>query len=337
VGRNLEAPPLVVDNIMQNNAEKALPNIIKNDRRPLVPTIFHEDWWLEIASGGRYHVVEAKEGGRVVGRLPYYLQNFRGLKRIIEPTLTHFMGPVVLDAESGNSKNLLKRARILKSLLSQLPKTSFCRFKCHRDITDVIAFQSAGYTTTVQFTFEIRPQPVERVWLAMSSARRTIIRGAERVSEVVKLDDPQVFMDFYERNVRVRNEKNYLDRQRCQALVSACLQRGCGTIIATKTGQALTAAVFCAEDEKASYYLLTTRAPDSHSGCVSLLIYRAICEAMERNKIFDFDGIHNAGSAAFFSGFGGDISPRYIASRSTGFYRAAKFLFSPRSKENYFC
>jgi hypothetical protein len=322
---------------MQSSAGKALSSTINSSVRPLVPTLFHEDWWLEIATGGRYQVVEVKEGGNLVGRLPYYAQDIAGFRRIVEPTLTHFMGPVIVDTESGSSKGLLRRARITRSLLSQLPRSFFCRFKCHRDITDVIAFQAEGYRTTVQFTFEMHPQPVERVWLTMSSPRRTIIRGAERLSEVVTLDDPELFMDFYETNLRLKDQDSFLDRQRCVALMAACLSRGCGTIFATKTGAALTAAIFCAEDEVSSYYLMTTRSPDSHSGCVSLLIYRAICAAMTRNKIFDFDGIHNAGSAAFFSGFGGIISPRYIATRSTLLYAAAKLLYSPRSAEQVFC
>lgn len=29
---------------------------------PLVPTVYHEPWWLEIAADGRYKVVEFSEG-----------------------------------------------------------------------------------------------------------------------------------------------------------------------------------------------------------------------------------------------------------------------------------
>jgi hypothetical protein len=48
----------------QNDHYKGGPRI-----NPLVPTIFHEDWWLEAATGGRFEVAEVAAGGRVVGRL----------------------------------------------------------------------------------------------------------------------------------------------------------------------------------------------------------------------------------------------------------------------------
>ena len=37
----------------------------------LTPTIFHESWWLDIATEGRYEVVEVTQNGEVLGRLPY--------------------------------------------------------------------------------------------------------------------------------------------------------------------------------------------------------------------------------------------------------------------------
>ena len=40
---------------------------------PLAPTIFHEHWWLDIATGGRYDRVEVVSNGKCVGWLPYFI------------------------------------------------------------------------------------------------------------------------------------------------------------------------------------------------------------------------------------------------------------------------
>src|SRR4029077_10244739 len=66
---------------------------------PLVPTIFHEDWWLEAATGGRVEVAEVASCGRVVGRLPFHKTKWLGLTLIRMPELTYFLGPAIDDGE----------------------------------------------------------------------------------------------------------------------------------------------------------------------------------------------------------------------------------------------
>jgi hypothetical protein len=58
------------------------------------PTIFHEPWWLEIASAGEYRETIVESGGRLAGRMPY-LEKRRALRvRSLEmPALTYLLGP----------------------------------------------------------------------------------------------------------------------------------------------------------------------------------------------------------------------------------------------------
>ena len=55
------------------------------------PTIFHEDWWLDIATGGKASVAEVTSNGKVVGRLPYFLERRNGFTICRMPTLTRFL------------------------------------------------------------------------------------------------------------------------------------------------------------------------------------------------------------------------------------------------------
>ena len=45
---------------------------------PIIPTVFHEDWWLDAATDGNFSVVEVMSGGRTVGRLPFTMTSRRG-------------------------------------------------------------------------------------------------------------------------------------------------------------------------------------------------------------------------------------------------------------------
>jgi hypothetical protein len=48
--------------------------------------------------------------------------------------------------------------------------------------------------------------------------------------------------------------------------------------------------------------------------------------------VFDFDGVSNAGSRIFYSGFGGTIVPRYIVSRYSLLHRVIDRLGRPRTQ-----
>lgn len=88
---------------------------------PLSPTIFHEHWWLDIATRGQYTFAEVASNGKVVGRLPYYLEKHSGLSISRMPTLTRFLGPSVETGAGNVSARFLKRLSITHELISKTP------------------------------------------------------------------------------------------------------------------------------------------------------------------------------------------------------------------------
>jgi hypothetical protein len=60
---------------------------------------------------------------------------------------------------------------------------------------------------------------------------------------------------------------------------------------------------------------------DSGNGAITLLAWSAIQRASAAGLVFDFDGLAKSGAVRFFAGFGADVRPRYIVSKSTLSYR----------------
>ena len=59
----------------------------------LTPTIFHEPWWLTIASDGAYREATVVTNGVVLGRLPYLLSRKTASQNaVIMPEITHVLG-----------------------------------------------------------------------------------------------------------------------------------------------------------------------------------------------------------------------------------------------------
>jgi hypothetical protein len=300
----------------------------------LTPTIFHEDWWLNIATEGRYRVVEVAESGRVVGRLPYFLRGKFGLSSIILPPLTHSLGPAIIKSYA----NSFRRIDLTKELLGKLPPTSAQLFKCHRDVQDVIAFQSAGFRTSVQFNYEIHPQLIDVLWKNLRDKTRNLIRRAGKCHTVSVGNDPAKFIRFYLQSIELRGKNNALNIDICTRLIQACLKDDRGRIYeARDQSGTLAAVVFCAWDNVSSHYLMTARNPTAHVGATSLLVWEAITHAAMRGLIFDFDGISNYGAARFAYNFTSNVVPRYIAVRESipiHLYRSVRYLFK---KPNFFC
>lgn len=285
-------------------------------RDPLAPTIFHQPWWLEIATGGRYGVAEFAEGGRVVGRMPYILRRRRGFTESRMPPQTHFLGPAI-DPGPGSATTVgLRRQSITRELIRSLPPASVFRQVFHRGVTDVIPFQAAGYQTLVQFTYEIAPQATDPIWQAMRDKTRNTIRKARQQFAVHAIADPEAFTSLYARDLQAKGRTDPIDLSCSAALIAACLERGCGRILAARDANGTIAAgVVCIWDADASYYFLSTRDP-SAGGAVSLLLWHFIQDASQAGRIFDFAGLAHSGFVHLYAGFGGIVRPRYIASRT---------------------
>jgi hypothetical protein len=291
---------------------------IKPVADPLVPTIFHETWWLDAVTGGNYNYVEVRDKNNVVGRLPYFMRSKWGMKYSTMPAMTHFLGPAVIEGDGAAPTRFLRREQITRDLLRQLPKASLYRYKCHRDITDTIPFMQEKFMTSVQFTHEIAPATPDTLFKNMRSEKRKKIRQAEGLLTLADITDPHAFWAFYENNLRKRNVSSYYDKELCLKLLEGSLSRECGRIFgAYDKNKDLVAAVYCIWDGTSYLYYMSTRSANAHNGAISLLAWEAMKDASARGLIFDMDGVNNANSVLFFTEFGGVVSPRYIVTKQS--------------------
>jgi hypothetical protein len=305
---------------------------------PLAPTIFHEDWWLKITTRDNYACAEVSEHGRVVGRLPYMTVKRRGMKIVEQPPLTHALGPALIKNPGKATTGQLRAIEITQSLIQQLPPLSRAQFHCHRDVTDVTAFQAEGFMATVQFTREIAPQPVNVLWDSLRKKARNNILQAEGQFAIDSTVEPEEFVRLYTSNLEEKDCDNYLDMTICHTLLTEMLRRGRGCIYGTRDKDGnLSTAIVCTWDSAASYYLMCTLKPDAARGAASLLVWQAIKDAMGKGLIFDFDGFASEGAVRFSANFSASVMPRYIVTRDTVPMQIFQSLRSVLRPNNYFC
>ncbi len=297
---------------------------------PLAPTVFHQPWWLNAATGGDYAEAVVTQGGRRVGWFPYVLSDIlAGQKLCGMPVLTHFLGPAIDEGRGAACNRVLRRAQITRELLAQVPRTSGFWQVMHRGTADTLVYQEMGYESSVQFTFEVAPAKRDVLWGNMRDKARNVIRRAEEQHSVCELD-ASAFGAVYNDNLARSGGASRYSPALLERVCQAAISRGQGCIIAAENaaGQ-IAAAIFYVWDAEAAYYLLSTRRPDAGNGAVSLLLWQAMQDVARRGVIFDFEGVVTSGSALFFTGFGGVIKPRYVVSRYSFAHRVAGRLSNP--------
>jgi hypothetical protein len=312
-------------------------------------SLFHEYWWLEAVTEGRFSEVEATQGDYLAGRLPFLMTRQKGFRVLGMPNFTHLLGPVVNSSDGKPQTRVMNRLSTVGSLIDQLPPFDF--FKQVIDPTlddglaviDGLAFQTHGFQVGHQYSFQIDCRAdLDALLAGMHFKVRQHIRRAQEQRTVETVDDPQKFVSFYMDNLSRTNRRSYIQFDRFPVLFSECRARNCGEILAAVQPDGVRVAMtFLVWDEQKMYYLMFTRDTSVRdNGSANLLVWSAMKRAHERGLFFDLDGVSTEGMARFLSGFGGVIKTRLIITKGQPVYNivqsAKTILRGGRSAQSTF-
>jgi hypothetical protein len=303
---------------------------MKNPRENLPrASLFHENWWLEAVTGGRFSVVEATQGDYHAGRFPFVMTRRKGFRILDMPDFTHLLGPLVNSSDGKPQTRLMNRLSTVGALIDKLPSFDFFRqvidptLDYGLAVIDGLAFQTRGFQLGHQYSFQIDCRSdLDALLAGMHFKVRQHIRRAEEKRAVETVDDPKKFVTFYMDNLRKTNRTSYFQFDRFPVLFSECRARNCGEILAAvQSDGAPVAMTFLVWDDQKMYYLMSTRDTAMHdNGSANLLVWSAMKRAHERGLLFDLDGVSSEGMARFLSGFGGVVTTRLVITKGMPLY-----------------
>ncbi|WP_244850661.1 GNAT family N-acetyltransferase [Caballeronia sp. SL2Y3] len=279
-------------------------------------SIFHQPWWLDITSDGKWGIAEVKQGDEVIGEMPYTLER-KGIWRISAlPPMTRTLGPIIKPQKSGTpDREWCYRLDITRQLIAKLPPVAHFHqlMDTRMSEAEAFAFMIHGYDVSIGYTMEMPAERTEEeAWSGLRRNTRNWVRRASEQLTIREIDSPDAFTRFYDENLAVRKRNNVYGSQIMRRLLAEVLQRKSGTLLGAfdQSGK-LVAETALVWDDRALYYLLSSRLPEAHGGAISLLIWEAARVARERKLLFDLDGISTASILDFLSGFGGRLVTRY--------------------------
>ncbi|WP_322058681.1 GNAT family N-acetyltransferase [Paraburkholderia sp. J63] len=295
-------------------------------------SIFHEPWWLDIATEGNWSLAVVKHNGAIVGEMPYAISRTHLWRISHLPPLTRTLGPVINPVTGSASRQMHHRIDITAQLIDQLPECdSFFQVLDPR-VDNAIAFALRGFTVSARYTFRIAPHcTVDEAWARLDSKTRNVIRSAERELTIAPELSPAEFLAFYDANLAARSRSNAYGAAVMRELVGAFVERKAGMLLGVYgpgggPGARLVAAIGLVWDHQAVYYLLSSRVQDAHCGSISLLLWTGIRRALERRLIFDFDGFSSPSAFNFLSGFGATLTQRLGVERLGTVYLLTRTL-----------
>jgi Acetyltransferase (GNAT) domain len=293
-------------------------------------SIFHEPWWLDIATGGQWNVARVTRGNELLGEMPYYHARV-GLWRVSHlPPLTRTLGPVIkrLDGGASARQECHHRVSITSQLIEQMPHFDSFFQVFDPSVKDALAFSLHGFNISARYTFELSPMLTKaQAWAGLRGKTRNLIRSAEKALTVAPIATPSEFLDFYEANLASRGRTNTYGASLMRQLVNAFVERKAGRLLGAYGADGrMVAAIGLVWDRRTMHYLLSSRAQTAHSGSISLLIWAAMQSAIDQQLTFDFDGFANPNAFHFLSRFGGTLKQRLGVERISTTYSVVRTL-----------
>ena len=295
-------------------------------------TVFHYSWWLE-ATGREFKILGCwDKDGRLIGGIPLPFKRRAGFTLYHSPSLTPYLGPI-FDLTAAD--NTIERLSVMRCCGEQLARAiegfDSLSYMAGAAAPDLQGFLWAGFRADLTYTFRIEAgTTIDNAFQQIARTHRQkvkkdaqyVVETGDDVSALAMLSN----QTFERQGIARPFTENYL-----RNLWREASKRGRGIVYTARdlNGQP-GAALLVVNDDRTSYQIvsgvdMTLR----NSPAGALLTWRAICDALNSGRIFDFEGSRIRGVEEYYRRWGGQAHPVWQL-KKTGTLRAslAKFVFN---------
>jgi hypothetical protein len=323
------------------NFSSAHPQAPYEDVSDAHTSIFDQSWWLDAATDNTWAQTEVSWDGKLVGSLRYWVRKRYGLTYIRMPPYTRTLAPRFNLPAVKPVKYLDSQIRVLKELLSQLPRHDRFEMTLSPHCDAMFPFVQIGYTAAATYTFcATNDNPTDVIWSNMDQKTRNVVKTASKRFNVEFHNDIDRFIDLSKAQHSQNTKEDKNDYPALKRLWAACHNRGQITVLSIRGEDGFDAASsLLVQDRSYMYFLASARNPQiSGNGANSLQIWKALNYAHDRGLSFDIDGYESSNSAKFLRSFGLSPVVRPVISKTSPLFKAAlvaRSLLFPRDDLHY--
>lgn len=275
-----------------------------------VPLFYQPSWLEAVIINGSCRFWVAEKSGETVAIFAGHYRKKYGLKGLLMPQLTPYMGIWTIRIQDDEWMRDLTT-----TLLQQLPSVFFTSLCLHPGIKDVMPWKWKGYQQQTRFTYIIDAAEKSEYHKGIQGKLHNHIKYAtERLTIDTNADLqallPLVKDSFTQQGLSLPYPEKLLEK------IVACKTAKARITLALDHNHEAHAALLTVEDAHTVYNLVSGRKNQAVRGAMPLLLNEAIERAMDEGKNFDFEGSSIQRIATFFASFGGKLTPFHHVYRS---------------------
>ena len=281
--------------------------------------IFNQPWWWDAVCENQWDVTLVKNGGSIIAALPYHLKKKGIYSVILPPQLTQYTELILNypDGQKYASKIGFEKKNITE-IIDQLPNTDYTELTLSGKLTNWLSFKWKGFTETTRYTYLIPDlSDLKKVHSEFKENIRREIKKAEKQLTISTIEDVDIFYSINQKTFARQKIENPYSIDLFKKMDEACTKQNCRSIYLAKDQNGnVHGSIYIVWDKTTSYYLAGGSDPDFRtSGAHSLLMWKAIQDAANRNLIFDFKGSMIESVESFFRGFGAVQTPYFLVKK----------------------
>lgn len=273
--------------------------------------LFHRPEWLDAVC--QWEAVVYQKGNDVWGLWPLPIVEQAGLKRITQPYLSPYLGPIVFYPEGQkNASRIAHEKQVLGELIQLLLDYASLDVKCTPSLVNGLPFYWAGYNQTTRYTYILNNLTDTATTFAdfKDNVRREV-RKAEKQLTVSTASSINGLFELKKVSYQAKKQPLPFGLPFVDGIYKTATAHNWGQVLEARDGQNnLHAAILLVWDHETMYYLLGAADPQhNNSGAMSLLLWQGIQLATEKGLAFNFEGSMIPAIERFFSAFGGTLTP----------------------------
>lgn len=280
-------------------------------------TVFHNAWWLE-ATGQDFQILGCwNREGQLQSGIPLPRKKRAGLSLYHAPALTPYLGPIFDLVNCGSVRDQLYVMRSQGEALAHAID-GFDSFSQIAGTTapDFQGFMWAGFHVEAGYTFRFEAgTTVDQAWSEVARTHRQKLkpeRGEETAVETS--DDISILIELNRSTFSRQNRSAPYSECMVRSLFQAARSQGCGRLYVARDskGRPL-ASLFVVQDQRASYQIISgIDWNERNSSAGHATTWRAITDALQGGRAFDFEGSRIRGVEQYYRRWGAPAKPTWV-------------------------
>lgn len=284
-----------------------------------IPLFFQPYWLNAVKQNKEWDVaISYSDNGNIRGVMPYFIGSDYGMSSSLQATLTAYSGPYLIYPDNMTKANSRYNYQFLvtEELISQLPKVRLSKFHFLPEMTNWMPFNLRGYRQSTRYTYRIAPNDCTTIKNNFKPNVRNKIKHANKKFTVDTLINIDVLYNLNQQTFARKNKPTPFCHDLLKKIIIALQQNDCVKMYTAYNSGIPCASIMIPNDKHHSYCLLMGIDKElCVGGAVQLLLWNAIKDASQENRIFDFEGSMIPEVEPVFRSFGGVMTPYHVVSK----------------------